>query len=237
MRRTLTLVVHGEAGAGKSYLADTIPAPRLIIDVEGGLRFTPSRKVLWDPRKPIPEVDGTWDTAVVQIGPSYRETLSNVYGWLNEGAHPFRGVAIDSMSELAEKIMSSIATGLPQIQDYGNLYYKINPVVKSFRDLRDHSVNPVDVVMFVCGTQEKGKEKGVMRPAIIGKTANAIGYAVDVMGFMSVSINQANEVKRTLTFVPLPGISAKDRTGKLGTYMDDPSIPKMLDAVYGEEKK
>jgi hypothetical protein len=230
--------VHGEAGVGKSYLADTLPAPRLILDVEGGLRFTPSRKVYWDPRQPIPKQDGTWDTVVVPIGKDWHESTQNVYQWLSTTDHPFRSLAIDSMSELAERVLSSIAGAkLPAIQDYGNLYYKINPVAKGFRDLRDHPTHPLDVVMFVCGSQEKGKEQGVMRPAIIGKTANAIGYMVDVMGYMSLSISQANEIRRTITFVPLPGIAAKDRTGRLGTFMDDPSIPKMLDMVYGPEEE
>ena len=47
---TFTAVIHGESGAGKSQLADTIPGPRLILDAEGGSEFTPSwPKQIWNP--------------------------------------------------------------------------------------------------------------------------------------------------------------------------------------------
>lgn len=46
----LTMILHSFSGVGKSLLADTAPGPRLILDAEGGSRFTPSQpKIHWDP--------------------------------------------------------------------------------------------------------------------------------------------------------------------------------------------
>jgi hypothetical protein len=238
-RQKLTLVVHGESGVGKSYLADTSPAPRLILDVEGGVDFTPSRKLPWDPVKSIPEVDGTWDSLVVHItNENLASVLTNVDAWLNTREHPLRSLVIDSMSELGKRKENLIA-GAAQMtmQSYGELYRWLDMVVRRFRDMTNHPSHPLDVVVFVCGTREKGMEKGVVRPSISGRMAEEIGYAVDVMGYLSVSISEANELRRTLTVAPLQGVAAKDRTGKLGVYIEDPSIPGMLEMVYGEEKK
>jgi hypothetical protein len=36
-----------------------------------------------------------------------------------------------------------------------------------------------------------------------------------------------------MIFAPIEGVAAKDRTGKLGVSMHSPSIPVMLDTIYG----
>jgi len=33
------------------------------------------------------------------------------------------------------------------------------------------------------------------------------------------------------------GVAAKDRTGRLGSTLDSPTIPMMLDRIYGPEKE
>ena len=40
---TLTSVIHGYSGVGKSWLLDTMPPPRLIMDAEGRASLRPAR--------------------------------------------------------------------------------------------------------------------------------------------------------------------------------------------------
>ncbi len=233
MSRSLTMVVHGESGAGKSYLADTAPGPRLIIDVEGGVRFTPSSKMPWDPKGPIPAVNEN-DSVVVQARDI--ETIQLAYSWLAHGEHPFKSVIIDSLTEAQKRsIDSMVGTEQMRIQDYGTLLRKMEGLVRAFRDLT-MTENGVEVVIFVCGSREKGQEHAVVRPALVGSMAEQLGYNVDVMMYLTLVLDPEGELGRRGLFAQVNGIAAKDRTGKLGVSMDAPSIPKMLDTVYGPEE-
>lgn len=233
--RTLTMVVHGESGVGKSYLADTAPSPRLILDVEGGTRFTPSKKVGWDPKDAPPADDGTWDACVVTV--TDLDTVRRAFQWLSTGQHPFRSVIVDSLTEAQKRAVDKIAgTQAMKLQDYGTLGRESDSMVRHFRDLTMNAVKPVEVVVFVCGTREKGQEHAVVRPALIGQMAEQVGYVVDVMAYLAMTVNGEGELERRALFAPLDGVAAKDRTGRLGVAMDNPSIPKMLEQVYGPEE-
>jgi len=232
--RSLTLVVHGESGAGKSWLADTAPSPKLVFDVEGGVRFTPSRKIEWDPRVAPPEADGTWDTAVVTT--TDRDVIRRAFQWLAQGQHPFKSVIVDSLTEVQKRTVDDIAgTNQLTMQHYGILLREGDALVRAFRDLTLHPTHPIDVVVFVCGSREKGQEHPVVRPALMGQMAEQIGYTVDVMAYLSVFMDGEGEIDRQAQFVQLNGVAAKDRTGRLGTGMENPSIPNMLDLIYGQE--
>lgn len=233
--RSLTMVVHGEAGVGKSWLADSAPGPRLILDVEGGSRFTPSRKVVWDPRLPIPEL-GPDDTAVVMVHDL--EVVQRAFQWLVQGQHPFRSVIVDSLTETQKRAVDAIS-GAQQmkLQDYGSLLRKVEALVRAFRDLTMNPTRPVEVVVFVCGTQEKGQDHPVMRPALVGRMAEQLGYYVDCMAYLTVQVGAGGELERRALFANVDGIAAKDRTGRLGVAMEGPTIPMMLDTIYGPEEE
>jgi hypothetical protein len=226
------MVVHGESGVGKSWLADSSPGPRLILDVEGGVRFTPSRKVAWDPREPIPEL-GPDDSAIVTV--TKLDDIQRAFQWLNEGKHPFRSVILDSLTEAQKRAVDAIAgTEILKLQDYGTLLRRMEGLVRAFRDLTMNPIKPVEVVVFVCGTQEKGTEHPVMRPALIGRLSEQLGYFVDVMAYQQVAIG-AEGLEHGALFAQVEGVAAKDRTGKLGVGMTNPTVPAMLDVIYGVE--
>lgn len=234
--RSLTLVVHGESGAGKSWLADTAPAPRLVFDVEGGSRFTSSKKINWDPRNEPPEPDGSWDTAVVTT--TDLDEIRRAYQWFAQGKHPFKSVVLDSLTEAQKRSVDKLAgTGQLTMQHYGVLLREGDALVRSFRDLTMHPTNPVDVVVFICGSREKGQEHPVLRPAMLGQMAEQIGYVVDVMMYIQMDVDAEGKLMTRAQFVQLDNIAAKDRTGRLGVRMDNPSIPKMLEAIYDGPKE
>jgi len=229
--RSLTLVIHGESGVGKSWLADTAPAPRLLFDVEGGVRFTPSEKVDWDPRNPPPDVT---DTAVVTT--TDLDVIRRAYQWLAQGQHPFKSVIIDSLTEVQKRNVDAIA-GTSQLapQHYGTLLREGDSLVRTFRDLTLNPIKPVEVVVFICGSRERGQDRPITRPALIGQLAEQIGYAVDVMTYLTLDLNGEGQMERRAQFVPLNGVAAKDRTGRLGASMPNPTIPDMLEAIYLKE--
>lgn len=227
MSDALTVVVHGESGVGKSYFADTAPAPRLILDVEGGTRFTPSDKVEWDVRNTPPDIT---DTAVVTIRDL--AVLQQAFQWLNSGQHPFRSVVIDSLTEAQKRAVDQIAgTAQMKTQDWGSLLRKMEQMVRAFRDLTMHPVRPLECVVFVCGSRTD--DNGVTRPHLQGQMGTTLPYYVDVVAYLSVVFDESGEFRNQAAFRPVDGLVAKDRTGRLGASMTDPTIPAMFAAVYG----
>jgi hypothetical protein len=62
--------------------------------------------------------------------------------------------------------------------------------------------------------------------------AEQIGYVVDVMAYLSMTVNGEGELERRALFANIDGIAAKDRTGRLGVALDNPSIPQIMEMVY-----
>lgn len=232
MRRSLIALIHGESGAGKSWLADTAPAPRLILDVEGGVRFTPSRKVVWDPNLPPPVPDGSWDSAVVQL-PNL-DGLNRTKDWLYQGPHPFRSVIVDPLTEVQARFIDAVSGTAPK-PDWVTIQKKTENFVRVMRDLTLIASNPAQVVVFLCGSREDGQEHVMLRPALAGQMSRKVVYAVDVAAYLEAVVDGEGQVTRTAYFVQHENIAAKDRTNRLGVSMEDPSIAKMLDLIYGPE--
>jgi hypothetical protein len=231
MTDALTIVVHGESGVGKSWLADSAPSPRLILDVEGGVRFTPSDKVEWNAQDAPP----TADTVVVHVRDL--ATVQQAFQWLNSGKHPFRSVVIDSLSEMQKRAVDSIAgSAQMKTQDWGTLLRKMEGMVRAFRDLTSHPSAPLECVVFVCGTKVES-ETGKLRPNLQGQMGTTLPYYVDVVAHLALTNgDEPGEYVRRATFRPVGDVVAKDRTGRLGSHMDDPTIPALFAAVYGKEK-
>lgn len=234
MNEFFTNVVHGESGVGKSWYADTSPGPRVIFDVEGGTRWTPSRKVMWDGIDTPPVYDGTWDTCIVPVRKV--DSIRQGFQWLNSGRHPFRSAGIDSLTEVQKRVVDEIVgSAQMQMQDWGTLLRKVEAQVRAFRDVAAFEGNPLQVVTFVCTTAEKGKETVVLRPGLQGQLGLSIPYFVDVVTYLTLSVEPDGYLHRKALFQPVGGIVAKDRTNMLGTDMLDPTIPKMLDLIFPKE--
>jgi hypothetical protein len=96
MQRSLTMMVYGGSKVGKTTFSISAPAPRLMLDVEGGHRFLPINVRYWDPLREEPPVpDGTWDTCVVIV--NEYDTVLKAYEWLRAGRHHFKSLIIDSI--------------------------------------------------------------------------------------------------------------------------------------------
>ena len=231
----VSILVHGPSKSGKSFLSDTSPSPRLILDAEGGAstRFTNSRKIIWNPlNEHPPKDDGTWDTCIVYVR-SFQD-VQRAYEWLNSGQHPFKSITIDSLSETQQRCIDAIVgTEQMKTQDWGELLRKMSSLIRSYRDLIIHPTNPLRTVMFIAMTRDND---GVRRPYVQGQLANTLPYYVDVCGYLWSELDSdTGVVKRRLLCAQHSAFEAGDRTGKLGNVVEDPNIITMLGLIYGND--
>lgn len=234
-RRSLTAIIHGEAKVGKTWLADTAPGPRLILDAEGGNRFTPSRKVYWDPEAGgPPEYDGSWETCIVPV--TKFSTIELTYQWLMSGKHPFKSVTWDHITEIQKKAATEISgmSALDQ-QDWGLLLIKMETMMRSYRDLTISPASPVETVLFIAASAVRD---GKFRPYVQGSLATTMPYLTDIVGYMFSQGDQEGNATRKLLVSPHidPTFLVGDRTGRLPAVVEQPNIAVMLDIIYGEEE-
>jgi hypothetical protein len=231
MYRSLSILIHGGAKVGKTTLAETAPGPRLVLDAEGGSRFTASRKVLWDPTQYAPPVDdGSWDTCVVYVRDF--DTVQRVYQWLASGQHPFRSVVLDSISEIQQRCIDALVGTDPMMQqDWGDLLRRMSDLVRKMRDLTIHPTNPLEAVVLIAMTREvNGKWKAYMQ----GQIATTLPYYIDVIGYLFTEMDTTTgAITRQLLTAPLPSFDAGDRTGRLPDRIPNPNLSSMLDTIFG----
>lgn len=227
----LSFLVHGASKAGKSWLGDTTPAPRLIIDAEAGSRFTPSRKKKWDPLSgPPPAADGSWDSIIVPA--IHYQTVTKCLEWLVSGQHPFRSVVIDSISEVQIKIADSLVGSVNplKMQDYGQLFRVGSDMIRKFRDLVMHPSKPLEAVLLIAMTRQG--QDGTWRPHFMGQLATTAPYLVDVEAFMYKVPQEDGTVVYRLFTGTVASIETGERVGGiLGNYTDNPNIAKLCEKV------
>lgn len=231
--RRLTVLVHGFSGAGKSTFAATAPGPVLILDAESGSDWF-DEVVYWNPttEKP-PENDGTWRYCVVQV--LDYESVVRAYEWLASGDHPFASVVLDSVSEIQQRCVDSIA-GANQMrtQDWGELLRTVAGQIRKFRDLKSHPTNPLWAVVFVCMTDRDAAGKQV--PLVQGKLRSFLPYYVDACGWLYVDTDDFGNEHRHLLIGPDPLYEAKERMGgRLPKIILDPDIKSMLRTLNAKE--
>lgn len=187
----LSFLFHAPAKAGKSSLADSGPAPRLILDVEGTSFWTPSRKVFWEPmREPPPQPDGSWDSCIVMVRDV--RTMERAYQVLYSGNHPFQSLSIDSVSEYQQRIIDE-RVGVKKVErdEWGYLLRQVSSDVRKFRDLASHPTHPLWSVSFVAGT---GPREGKWRPLVQGQVGNFLPYYVDILGYLVANPDETRDL-------------------------------------------
>lgn len=240
------MLVHGEPGVGKSWFGQTTPAPRLVLDAEGGSRSPKrmlvdgtvqrQRMVTWDPQREEPPKAGDWDTCHVAVQDF--TTVQRAYEWLHAGQHPFRSVVLDSLTEIQKRCKDSVSgTDTPTEQGWGLLLIRMEHLVRvQFRDLVFHPTHPLEAVVLLALTDEK---KGKRRPAIQGALSTSLPGYMDVEGYMFVQVDESGEEWRRLLIAPRDGFEAKDRTHTLsahyGAAITNPDVEEMLHVLNSEE--
>lgn len=203
------LLVYGEAGSGKTSLIPTLPAP-LVLSAEGGLLSIKGADV------PFIEIKSMDD-------------LKEAYQWLTESeeAAQFKSVALDSISEIAEVVLTAekkIAKD-PR-KAYGELQDQMQMIIRAFRDL------PGKHVYFSAKMEKAQDETGriLYAPSMPGnKLAQQLPYFFDEVLALRVEKDAEGVPQRALMCASDGLWSAKDRSGRLDAWE-----PADLGAVIGK---
>ena len=191
-------LVYGQAGAGKTSLIPTLPSP-IILSAEAGLLS------IADANLPYIEIK---DMA----------SLTEAYEWLtgSDEARQFQSVAIDSISEIAEVVLTveKLNAKDPR-QAYGAMQDHVGGLIRAFRDLPGKHV-------YMSAKLEKSQDelgKVHYAPAMPGnKAGQALPYQFDGVFALRVERDPEGKPVRAL-MTDTDGLwQAKDRSGKLDQW-------------------
>jgi len=207
------MLVYGQAGAGKTTLIKTLPHP-VILSAEGGLL------PLQDADLPYIEIRNVND-------------LEEAYKWvLSDAANGFESVALDSISEIAEVILSSEKKNNKDPRAaYGAMQDKMSEIIRAFRDITNKHV------YFTAKCEKAQEETGkiLYSPSMPGnKTGQALPYFFDLVMALRVEKGEDGISQRALLCDSDGSWLAKDRSSKLSTW-EAPDLGAIISKIGGSK--
>lgn len=196
----LKVCVYGASGAGKTRLIATTAEPTVVISAEAGLLS------LRDLEIPVIEV-----ATIADVHDAYRFIAESA------DARDFRWVCLDSVSEIAEVVLSAEkkATKDPR-QAYGALQEQMTDLLRAFRDLPGRNV-----YMSAKLDRQKDELTGAMlyQPSMPGqRLGQALPYMFDELFVLRVEKDAEGAPSRWLQTSGDLQYVAKDRSGALDLY-------------------
>lgn len=206
-------LVYGRAGAGKTKLGGTCPAP-IILSAESGVLSLRSENL------PMIQIRTVGD-------------LTEVHQWLEKSAEAkqFATVYIDSISEIGEVVLANAKI---QVKDprqaYGELIEKMTMMIRAFRDLPGRHV-----VMAAKQEPIKDELTGIVQygPSMPGsKLGPQLPYLFDEVFRLGVGKTPAGVEYRFLQTAPDLQYEAKDRSGVLDP-VERPDLSFVFSKILG----
>ena len=230
---------YGLTGVGKTTLlgsAQDCPAtsPLLIIDVDGGLLALADRKI------------------DVVRATNFKQ-LQEVYDYLRNQNDKYKSVAIDSLTEEQRVISMGSITGEvdddlgfndlgrstpPTRQDWLKSSHHMRKLIRAFRDLSYTTDEKRRVHVFLTSMQKVDEPSQRGTPSLPGQLALEAGGYVDVLGRLAIRPQEREDGKTvkkrflyTSEHTDEEGITylAKNRMGRLGRGVWDPTIAKLIE--------
>ena len=206
----IKMLVHGQAGIGKTCLCASLPKP-IIISVESGLLSLAGLDI------PAIEVKTMDD-------------LIEAFSWLTETeeGRAYESICLDSISEIAEVILSDEkGKEKDPRKAYGNMQDIMMQVVRDFRDIPGKNI-------YMSAKQERIQDENnrlLFGPSMPGqKLAQQLPYLFDEIFCYQIVKDQNGVPQRVLLTQP-DGISqAKDRSGKLDMW-EKPDLGKIINKI------
>jgi len=190
----IKVLVHGPSGSGKTRLCATTGGTPLIISAEGGLLSLEGHSL-----------------DAVEV--STIEDVRDVYLMLKNEKHKFDWVCLDSISEVAEIVLSSEKkkTNDPR-KAYGEMQEVMTDMIRLFRDL------PMNV--YISAKQDRVKDEVTGQiffgPSAPGqKIAAALPYFFDEVFALHTWKNEEGKIQSAFQTSRDTQYEAKDRSGKL----------------------
>ncbi|AUR88749.1 AAA domain protein [Vibrio phage 2.117.O._10N.261.45.E9] len=211
LQHGIKCMVYGRAGLGKTVLTATCPSPVLISAESGTLSL---RKNNLEKLFGVGNPTIAYDFPVIEIRTIDELIEAEVWARTSHEAGQFQTVAIDSVSEIAEVVLSNAKA---QVKDprqaYGELIDKMQKTIKAFRDLSGKHV-------YMSAKEERIKDEATNTtlngPAMPGsKLGSQVPYLFDEVFQLSMATDPNSGVYRFLRTQPDFSNQAKDRSGVL----------------------
>lgn len=242
---TLSALIIGPSGHGKSWLGSTVPPPRLIVDLEGRARYTPNGRgaTYWDGLSdPMTLERSPTRTYIVPIaGTQATRVLDSVRSWLRSGKHPFKSLDMDSLMEFQMRTSDEIRPGVGslQTQEWGTLLRTVQHFVREVRDFTMIPETGIKVAVFIAGVKDEG---GYKRPLMQGQINTQLPYFMDLVGYLEKTRDAEGTVHRRLWIDQRPqnDLEVKDGTDVIlsafGPCIEDPSFEKFYEVLLSGTK-
>lgn len=221
-------LVYGGAGAGKTVLLATAPAPLLISAESGALSL---RKDNLERLFGVGNPYITYNMPMIEI--KTVEDLADAYTWVSTSpqAAQFQTIGMDSITEIGEVVLNNAKR---QVKDprqaYGELIEKMESLIRLFRDLPGRNV-----VITAKMAPTKDELTGVVKygPSMPGaKLANNLPYFFDEVFRLGIGQTPQGEKYRFLQTQPDLQYEAKDRSGALAP-MESPVLSAIFAKILG----
>ena len=225
---TIKMLVYGDPGVGKTVFSCS-GDKTIFVDVEGGSLSVQSRiKSKKVARKKFETFD----------------EIEDFIRTLHEKGSKADTLVIDSVTELQKKLMDSIVENHPEVKrpygdglTVGDWGYNTERMRRFIRMARDLDMN---VILTALAMDEKNEVTGAVKtmPKMSSKLAADVCGYVDIVGYLyvdNVQTEDGTEPIRRMLVQPVGAYYAKDRSGMLGTVIDNPTFPSVYDMIFGEE--
>lgn len=210
----LKVLVYAGSGAGKTTLIGSLPSP-IIISAEAGLLSL-----------------ADYDIPFIEV--TNMDNLKEAYSFVSsKEGDAFKSVAIDSISEIAEVVLSAEKKIAKDVrQAYGQLQEQVTDLIRAFRDLSGKNV-------YMSAKMEKSQdEHGRMMygPSMPGtKLGQQLPFYFDEVFALRVEKDEEGKTVRMLQTEADPSYVAKDRSGKLDAW-ETADLSFIINKIAGNTK-
>jgi hypothetical protein len=194
-QRYINMLIYGEAGCGKTWLAGSaqaVPSMRnvLYVDAESG-RST---------------LDAEWPGIPIINATKWQDYV-DIYHALAAGGHDYQTVVLDSISEILEHCKDQVMiemksdpenesrdADIPSIREWGKILTRMMRIVRRYRDL---PMNVIYVAHAELTKDKYGKQKWM--PLVNGKFQMKLPQIPDVVLFMYLQEVEGEQKRLLLT--------------------------------------
>lgn len=240
--------IHGWSGAGKTWLANTLPGPRLALEAEMGVFDTEAREdrevriQVWDPKTdPVPTDLGPEDTVVVEM--RGLALLRPIMQLLEAGNHPFESVILDSFSEMQDALKRELQSpggvydpnAIFDQQAWGRLKNHSGLLLRDLRELTWPSAKkPINIAVVFFSDNETVPAT----PLLEGGTRKQLPGWFDLLGFLYTGYDPDTEEEvRVLKIARDQSAEAKCRLHLVkktyGKLIKNPDLTEILNTLNG----